>query len=196
MSRNLESGAKEKFLCGHDERAWFVAAVPGRSVSTVATAFEALKPSEVRFEQGRKAVRNKDRTRRRNAAFVRQGEWFFVPVPHLALPAVSVLRNEPLRRGNGKPHIAERCVRLGGQSVYVCSRHPNGMLEKDYRALVERDPSARLWGWRVMVRDATVYVQGCVRHPDHATIRLAVWHRVLPNTESNAPAIRHVAFLD
>src|SRR5918998_5036146 len=34
--------AKEKFLCGHDERHWFVCAVPGRSVSSVAAAMEAL----------------------------------------------------------------------------------------------------------------------------------------------------------
>ena len=34
---------KHKFLCGHDERHWFVAAVPERlPVSTVRTAFEAL----------------------------------------------------------------------------------------------------------------------------------------------------------
>ena len=40
---------KHKFLCGHDERHWFVAAVPERgSVSTVRTAFDALKPPAVR----------------------------------------------------------------------------------------------------------------------------------------------------
>src|SRR5262249_37287221 len=36
MSRAVTDGAKEKFLCGHDERAWFVAAIPGRSASNVA----------------------------------------------------------------------------------------------------------------------------------------------------------------
>jgi len=39
---------KDKFLCGHDERHWFVAGVPEKaSVSTVVTAKEALKPDEV-----------------------------------------------------------------------------------------------------------------------------------------------------
>ena len=38
---------KQKFLCGHDERDWFVAAVPEGSASTVTTAFEALKPAAV-----------------------------------------------------------------------------------------------------------------------------------------------------
>ncbi len=40
-------GQKSKFLCGHDERHWFVAAVPeaARGVSGVATAMVALQPS-------------------------------------------------------------------------------------------------------------------------------------------------------
>jgi hypothetical protein len=41
-----------------------------------------------------------------------------------------------------------------------------------------------------------VYAKGSVRHPDHATIHLATWHRVLMNTEQAARAMRHVAFLD
>src|SRR5262245_33593150 len=39
---------KEKFLCGHDERHWFVCAVPGRSVTNVVNAMEALQPAFVR----------------------------------------------------------------------------------------------------------------------------------------------------
>ena len=34
---------KDRFLCGHDERHWFVAAVPG-GASSVSQAKEALKP--------------------------------------------------------------------------------------------------------------------------------------------------------
>jgi len=47
-----------------------------------------------------------------------------------------------------------------------------------------------------MQRNAGVYVRGRIRHPDHATIRLHGWHRVLMNTESQAKAMRSVAFLD
>ena len=57
MSR--QSDGNHKFLCGHDERHWFVAAVPERaSVSNVQTAFEALKPAAVqnRVEQLRADV--------------------------------------------------------------------------------------------------------------------------------------------
>src|SRR3954454_21182701 len=36
---------KSLYLCGHDERHWFVAAIPERArVSNVASAMEALKP--------------------------------------------------------------------------------------------------------------------------------------------------------
>ena len=196
MARDLADGTKEKFLCGHDERSWFVAAVPGSSVSSVATAFEALKPVEVRSEQSRKHVRGKDRIRRRTAAYVRQGEWFFVPAPSLDPPEAWIHRNEPLRRGAGKPHWAEYCVRTGGRTVYVSARYPNGLPEKAYRDLIQRDASARRWRWQVMTRDAGVFVRGRIRHPDHQTICLSGWHRVLPNTETQAPAMRHVAFLD
>src|SRR5579862_3334881 len=42
--------AKSKFLCGHDERHWFVAAVPesARGVTGVMTAKAALQPDAVR----------------------------------------------------------------------------------------------------------------------------------------------------
>ena len=55
---------KQKFLCGHDERHWFVCAVPGTSVSNVISAMEALQPLEVRAAVGRKVKRTKDRLRR------------------------------------------------------------------------------------------------------------------------------------
>jgi hypothetical protein len=44
--------------------------------------------------------------------------------------------------------------------------------------------------------NAQAYACGKVRHPDHKTIRLDVWHRVLMNTENEAPAMRHLVFLD
>ena len=43
-----EGKDKSKFLCGHDERHWFVAGIPeSASVGTVRQAKEALKPAEV-----------------------------------------------------------------------------------------------------------------------------------------------------
>ena len=70
------------------------------------------------------------------------------------------------------------------------------MTEAEYRGLLRRTRQAAGWGWRVMRRNPGVYVTGRVRHPDHQTIRLRGWHRVLMNTEQGARAMQHVAFLD
>ena len=101
---------KSKFLCGHDERHWFVAAVPesARGVTGVAAAKAALQPTAVRELVER--VRPKDPFRRRNVAYVRQGEWFFVPQPRLDVVEAWVLRDEPLTRGRGKAHVMQYAV--------------------------------------------------------------------------------------
>lgn len=189
---------RAKFLCGHDERHWFVAGVPlNRGVSNVATALEALKPPAVRFEQARRGVRAEDRLRRRNRAFVRQGEWFFIPRPGAQVDPRAVLTGEPLVRSTGgKPHWVDRLTRIGGEMVYVSRQHPAGLAETEYRDLIERDPKLRHAGWRVMRRNPTVLVTGRVRHPDHATITLDGWHEVLMNEEHRAPGREAIAFLD
>lgn len=188
---------KHKFLCGHDERHWFVAAVPENlSVSTVRSAMEALKPPEIQRRQELLRVRPKNRNRRRNEAFIRQGEWFFVPVSGLEVRPQMVLTNEPLRRGGGKPHMVEFLYRSGGELVYVCRQRPNGLTQAQFNALVSRKPEAKVWRWQTLRRNPSVYVRGRVRHADHATIELRDWHQVLMNTETQAAAMRHVAFLD
>jgi hypothetical protein len=189
---------KSKFLCGHDERHWFVAGIPdSASVGTVSQAKEALKPAEVVSAQAGKRLKAKARNRRKNAAFVRQGEWFFLPLPGFVVDEKLVLRNEPLLRGNGgKPHWADFCYRTGGETVYVCSRHPNGVTVAEYKGILAGNPQAKGWGWRSMRRNPGVYVRGRVRHTDHATITLHGWHRVVMNTEGRSKAMRNVAFLD
>ena len=180
---------KDKLLCGHDERHWFVAGVPQRA-STVVTAKEALKPDAVRSrEQGKRGKR----LRRRTDVFIRQGEWFFIPAPDVQVNEKLILSNEPIRRGGSKPHICEQLYRDGGTTVYVCDQHPNGLTTGQYRKLLNQNPSAAKWGWRTMKRNPVVVVRGKVTHPDHATIRLNGWHRVAMNTESGSSS---VAFLD
>jgi hypothetical protein len=94
-----EGKDKSKFLCGHDERHWFVAGIPEKTpVGTVRQAKEALKPGEVQNAQARKGLRAKVRNRRKNAAFVRQGEWFFIPAPGFVVGEKLVLPNEPRSR--------------------------------------------------------------------------------------------------
>jgi hypothetical protein len=194
----VQDDGKHKFLCGHDERHWFVAAVPERApVSNVKTAFEALKPRAVQFEVNRRNVKPKNRNRRRNEAFLRQGEWFFVPVPgQLRINEFLILRNEPLRRGMGKPHICEELVRTGGELVYVSSQHPNGLTAREHQKLISRKPELRGLQWVAQRRNPNVFVRGKIRHADHKTIVLNGWHQVLMNTETQAVAMRHVAFID
>jgi hypothetical protein len=188
---------KQKFLCGHDERHWFVCAVPGDSVSNVVNAMEALQPREVKTVINRRVKRVKDRLRRRNKAFVRQGEWFFIRVEAMTVNPNLVLTNEPLSRGGGsKSHMCQYLYRRGGQMVWVCSKFPHGLTDEAYRATLHAFRKAKNWGWQRMLREPTVFVRGRVWHPDHMTIVLDDWHRVLMNTEREAPGARNVVFLD
>jgi len=189
--------AKEKFLCGHDERHWFVCAVPGASVANVKAALEALQPLEVRLAVSRKVRRVKNRLRRHNEAFIRQGEWFFVPAPDLEVNQLLVHKHEPISRGRGgKPHMCQYLYRTGGETVMVCRRRPVGVTLSEYRKILDATPDASKWNWHAMQRDASVYARGRVWHNDHQTVVLENWHRVLMNTENLAPGNTHVVFLD
>ena len=182
----------DQFLCGHDERRWFVAALPeGSEVRTVQDARESLKPTAVRRKERREQGR-----RRKSDVHIRQGEWFFIPAPDVQVNDKLILINEPISRGRGKPHMCEELYREGGTTVYVCSRHPNGLTVERYRKLLKKNSEAAKWNWQVMRRNPVVYVRGKIWHPDHATIRLDVWHRVEMNTENRSRAMAQVAFLD
>lgn len=69
-----------RFLCGHDERHWFVAGIGDRA-TTVRDAKLSLAPAALRDA----VRRERHRDRRHNRLFTRQGEWFFVPA---TLPAI------------------------------------------------------------------------------------------------------------
>jgi hypothetical protein len=56
--------------------------------------------------------------------------------------------------------------------------------------------SERNSGFHIMKRDAAVYMRGKMSHPDHQTVTLHGWHRVLMNTENRSSAMRFLAFLD
>lgn len=139
-------GMNQKYLCGHDEFHWFVAALPETSKArTVPEAMEALKPKAVLTEQRRKRVKRQRRRNRRTTAYIRQGEWFFMPCPEFDVEQQRVIQNGTLVRGAGKPHHVE----------FLCRS-----------------------------KDGESYVRGKVRHPDHRTIYLEGWHKVLSNTEN------------
>lgn len=183
----------QKFLCGHDERFWFVAAVPSAGVSTVTAAKEALKPALVRSAEAHNQVKQKDRHRRKNTAFVRQGEWFFVPAPDLVVDERVILNREPLRRGRSKPHMAEFLYRRGGVLVHVCRQFPNGLTDSQYGRLLSQKPEWKKAAWTTMVRNPEAYAKGRISHPDHKTVVLSGWHRVVMNAEVVS---KNVAFLD
>ena len=194
MTREGES--KAKFLCGHDERHWFVAAVPERAAATTVTAAKiALQPKEL--QEALKKVRRKKRGRRRNEAFVRQGEWFFIPAPKHDASGGVIEHNAPLSRGlRSKPHIVQELCRFGGITEYEL-RGPGDrrmVSSAEWDRMPANDP--RKANAIVRTRDAKVHARGTVRHPDHATISLAGWHRVEMNTENEAAAMRHVVFYD
>jgi hypothetical protein len=175
---------KAKFLCGHDERHWFVAAIPEDTpVTTVKTAKEALKP---------KGLPAPDR-------WVRQGEWFFVRTGDRH-SGYAILHNEPLVRRTrdgrgGKPHIATECRREGGTKVWVNQKvAPQGFTQEQYDAWRAGKHQRELNNtyWQTMVRDATVFVRGEIRHPDHKTLKLGTeWHR-----ENESLAMASMVFLD
>ena len=194
LVKRVDRKEKDRFLCGHDERSWFVAAVPGNA-STVFQAKEALKPFEVRSAQSAARISARKRNHRNNSAFRRQGEWFFVPAPDLSVNSKFILRNEPIRRGSGKAHIVQEAYRTGGETVYVHRKYPNGVTKEEYKKILERG-GTRMGEWNVMVRNAWVYARGEIRHPDHKTITLHGWHRVLMNTENRTRSMANMAFLD
>jgi hypothetical protein len=185
----------DRFLCGHDEREWFVAAVPG-SVSTVDAAMESLKPVEVRQAQAMASLNGRERKRRKNRAFRRQGEWFFVPQPDLMMDESLALPWEPIARSGGKPHLVQFLHRTGGEIVYVSRFGRQQLNEADYRNLIQRDPKAKKLGWQQRFVNAGVFAKGEVRHRDHRTVVLREWHRVLMNTENKSRTMQNVAFID
>jgi len=194
-ARNFMTSQELTFLCGHDERSWFVAAIPESArAETVQEAKDALKPPEVWDSIHETQLPFDQRDTRRNAAFLRQGEWFFLPRPWMEVDDSDVLRDEPIRRGFAKPHLCEFLYRMGGETVYVSHEYPNGITLQQRRRLARRE--RRRQRWVLMTRDARVFVRGAIRHDDHDTITLGYWHLVVMNTETQAKSMRNVAFLD
>jgi hypothetical protein len=187
-------GPTATYLCGRDERSWFVAAIPeSANAHTVQSAMDALKPKEVWLAMQKFEVPMENRNRRRTAAFVRQGEWFFIPRPGIDVPERNVLHDEPIRRGAGNAHMCQFLHRVNGELVWVNKLYPNGLTKPELDRLL---PAERKMSWWPTRRNARVFVRGYVRHPDHSAIWLMHWHQVVMNTETQARAMQHVAFLD
>jgi hypothetical protein len=116
--RNPTHQWSQRFLCGHDERDWFVAALPKKPEATsVKEAFEALKPRAVLAAQEWMGIPRRQRQRRHTAAYLRQGEWFFVPRSELIVEPRQVRHKDILVRARGTPHIVEWLYRPSGSTA-------------------------------------------------------------------------------
>jgi hypothetical protein len=188
--------ALQRFLCGYDERHWFVAAIPeSYRATTVSQAKAALLPTAVRESVAFHSLKRRLQLVRKNVAYRRQGEWFFIPCRDLNPDPKTILSHEPIS-GGGSPHMVASLYRRGGTTVYVCHQFPTGLTEGEHKSLLRSNREARYLSWVPMKRDPEVYASGRVTHRDHKTVVLPYWHLVMPNTEHLAAARQHVAFLD
>lgn len=176
----------ERLLVGRDEMHWFVAGVT--VAKNIREAFALLRPQAVTVSMNRNGVKNKEWNKRKTKGFVRQGEWFFVPVNFQEDKTTVVHKNEPIRRQGGKPHFVEEVVRFGGETIYT---RGDQILTS---ASFEKIPADERHFWRQQVRGARVLGRGKVKHPDHHTVILNGWHEIHLSTESGN--ISSNAFID
>ncbi len=196
--RNARTGEANpaKMLLGHDERQLFVAAVP-RDTTTVLGAMSALKPSAIVDAESRFSVKRRKLHKRRNKARLRQGDFFFLPVPDLVVPEGLVLKYEPINRGRGASHIVELLYRTGGEQVWVSRQGAEVLSVGEYERRMKADPVAMSRSrWERRVRNPDVYAKGRITHREHPTIVLKTWHRVIPNTEAGVAGFEDMAFID
>jgi hypothetical protein len=186
---------EDRFLCGHDEYHWFVAALPAQpEAQNVESAMESLKPDLVKTLEGRK---HRGKHHRKADVFVRQGEWFFIPWPHASIDRNRVERNGRLARGAGsKPHVCDFMFQ-DGEREYICDRYPKlAFYESEYREVLRARRKAKQWNWRPLPFKPDVYVKGWIKHPDHSPLFLDVWHRVEQNTESTNLSMSRMVYRD
>ncbi len=119
-----------------------------------------------------------------NDAFIRQGEWLFVPVPGLFVEEKRILRHEPLRRRGVEAHVVEELFRTGGEAVYFSASKRRVLTVPQFRKLLRERPAAVREDWRIRQREMAAYGRGTVVHPNHRALTLAGWHLILKDTET------------
>lgn len=148
------------FLMGVDERQLFMCQLP-RPASSVKQAMESLKSPTVILAEGKQLGRT-----------LRQGEWFLLnPTPEEEATLKAYLKGSLAvvhRKANvgqfagrtgGKPHVVDELVQIRDAEQVL----PNG--------------------FRVRSRPA-VFIRGALRHPDHETLKLGAWRKVILNNEA------------
>ena len=186
-----------RYVCGFDERHWFVAAVHA-SAGGIDGALQQLKPSQIRAQETLLGLRPAEARRRRNIVSVRQGEWFFVPAPEVVdvRPCMTYDVPLPLRSRGSKPHRVQFVMDLGMSENLSLWRTSSGrtvvLRYSEYLALIRLDPGSE-HRYQYLSGLSGTYAKGWVRHPDHRTLHLAGWHRFMRNTERSHSS---VAFSD
>ncbi len=186
---------EDRFLCGHDEFHWFVAALPQEAdARIVEAAKESLKPLPVRRLEERK---RKGRHHRKSDVYLRQGEWFFIPCPHAGVDRIRVVRGGALSRGGGsKPHYCSFLYE-DGEREYECTRYPKlAFFESEYKQILRTRRKAKQWKWRQLPFNPDRYVKGWIEHEDHSPLFLDIWHRVEMNRESNHLSMSRMIYRD
>lgn len=148
------------FLMGVDERQLFMCQLP-RPASSVKQAMDSLKSPTVILAEGKQLGRT-----------LRQGEWFLLnPTSEEEAVLKSYLKGslavvhrkanvgQYAGRRSGKPHVADELVQI-----------------RDAEQVLEN-------GFRVRSRPA-VFIRGALRHPDHETLKLGAWRKVILNNEA------------
>jgi len=145
------------YLLGVDERQLFIAELP-KTATTVAEAHRSLKSNAVTFAEGRAGGKT-----------LRQGEWFFVEATEeeKAMIEAAIKRNKLLKKGN----IGRLTGARQGGKAHIAAE-----------AIVTGPGTALSHGFSVRVR-SEVFVRGAVSHPDHATVQLKQWRKVIKNAE-------------
>lgn len=185
---------EDRFLCGHDEYHWFVAALPGEtSAVNVVAAKDALKPQLVKRLEQRK---HKGKHHRKSDVYLRQGEWFFIPSPHIGIDRSRVVRAGVLSRGGGKPHFCSLLYE-DGEREFECDRYPKlAFFEFEYQHILQTRRKAKQWKWRQLPFNPDRYVKGWIEHEDHSPLFLDIWHRVELNRESNTLSMSRMIYRD
>lgn len=186
---------EDRFLCGHDEYHWFVAALPhGPNTVDVEAAKETLKPERVQRLEQRK---HRGKYHRKSDVYMRQGEWFFLPCPHASIDRSRVVRGGILRRGAGsKAHICSFLYE-DGEREYECDRYPKlAFFESEYKHILKTRRRAEQWNWRQLPFNPVLYVKGWIIHEDHSSLFLDIWHRVEMNRESDRLSMSRMIYRD
>lgn len=144
----------------------FMVEIPNsKEVKTIAQAYDALMPAEVK-----EALKHKQNVKR-------QGEWFFIPVngimqKHLESKKKAVKRIT-LQAGPNRPNHATGIQLYKGKPV----EDQRGL--RDFEHIEEA---------RSVVADSQFYVTGKVTHAgrEHADLTLRGWFRAVPNTATNS----------